>query len=253
MDRQFKISEIRNKLAAGTVSIGSWMQIPDPNVAELMGSYNFDWICVDLEHGSFSRQHLPDIFRAIELRGSLPIVRLADHSFEGCKSALDAGSGGVIVPMITSEQQLEAIRDACCWPPTGSRGVGFSRANLFGKNFSSYLEEAQNPIVVAMIEHIDAIDNLSKISKVVGLDAILIGPYDLSASLGVTGDFESEAFKSALLKICSIARQHKVPLGYHVVNPSKPELEEKVQQGYQFLAFSIDAVFLQSALNSNAI
>lgn len=94
--------------------------------------------------------------------------------------------------MISSASQLQAIISECHWPPRGRRGVGFQRANVFGKFFDAYVQEAQESLVVAQIEHIDAVNNLEAIVKVEGLDAIMIGPYDLSASLGITGEFENK-------------------------------------------------------------
>ena len=151
MNRLEKINSIRHALKADQSSIGSWMQIPHPSVAEIMGQAGYDWVAIDLEHGSIGAHQLPDLFRALELGGTLPLVRLAHGEPKDCKLALDAGAGGVIVPMVESAGQLERVRDACRWPPAGTRGVGFSRANLFGKHFDRYAEEAQAPLLVAMM------------------------------------------------------------------------------------------------------
>ena len=106
-----------------------------------MGQAGYDWVAVDMEHGSFGVHQLPGLFRALELGGTLPLARLAQRQTKDCKQVLDAGAGGVIAPMIESASQLEQVRNACRWPPAGLRGVGFSRANLFGKQFESYREE----------------------------------------------------------------------------------------------------------------
>ena len=176
MNRLAKITQIRKCLKNGKPSIGSWMQIPHASVAEIMGHAGYDWVAVDLEHGSISTHQLPDLFRAIEIRGTLPLVRLSQAQPKDCKRSLDAGAGGVIIPMVESAEQLETIIEHCTWPPTGQRGVGFSRANLFGKYFKEYKDEAQAPIIVAQIEHIRAVEALEDILKVPRLDAILIGP-----------------------------------------------------------------------------
>ena len=132
MNRLEKINSIRQSLAANQPSVGSWMQIPHASVAEIMGQAGYDWVAVDMEHGTISVHQLPDLFRALELGDTLPLVRLAHGNPKDCKQALDAGAGGVIVPMVESASQLITVRDACRWPPSGTRGVGFSRANLFG-------------------------------------------------------------------------------------------------------------------------
>jgi 2-dehydro-3-deoxyglucarate aldolase len=174
-------------------------------------------------------------------------VRLAQGHPKDCKQALDAGAGGLIIPNVSSAEQLICIREACCWPPTGSRGVGFSRANLFGKNFDLYKNEAQVPLLVAMIEHIKAVENLEEIVKVAGLDAVLVGPYDLSASMGITGLFESPHFINALEKIKLICNKKGMPFGIHVVYPDSSTLKQKITEGYRFIAYSLDSVFFQYA------
>lgn len=248
MNRQEKIRAIRQKLAAGQPSIGSWMQVPSSSIAEIMGQAGFDWVAIDLEHGAVSLHQLPDIFRALELGGTLPLARLAEGQSKDCKQALDAGSGGVIVPMIESAEQLEQVRENCCWPPAGKRGVGFSRANLFGKNFEEYSREAQSPLLVAMIENVRALNNLEKILRVKGLDAIFVGPYDLSASLGITAKFDAPEFMEAMNQIKHLARKEGVPYGMHVVMPDPGELAGRIREGYSFVAYSIDTVFLNSAV-----
>lgn len=244
MNRLSVIQQLRARLRNGGRSIGSWMQIPHASVAEIMGQAGYDWVAVDMEHGSISVHQLPDLFRALELGGTLPLVRLAQGQIKDCKQALDAGAGGVIVPMVETVEQLVAVRNACRWPPAGTRGVGFSRANLFGKQFESYSEEAQAPLLVAMVEHIRAVENLDVILRVDGLDALLIGPYDLSASMGMTAQFEHLEFQSAMERIRIQAAQHHIPCGIHVVAPSTKQLRQRIEEGYRFLAYSIDSVML---------
>jgi 2-dehydro-3-deoxyglucarate aldolase len=245
MNRLNKIKEIRHSLSQNQLSIGSWMQIPNSSVAEVMGQAGYDWVAVDMEHGAIDAHQLPDLFRALELGGTLPLARLAQGEVKDCKQALDAGAGGVIVPMIESATQLIRVRDNCRWPPGGSRGVGFSRANLFGKHFEAYSDEAQAPLLVGMIEHIRAVENLKDILQVDGLDAILIGPYDLSASMGLTAKFETDAFINVMERIRTLCSEYNIPCGVHVVMPDTSVLEQRVNEGYRFIAHSIDSVFLR--------
>ena len=247
MNRLEKIKFIRQALANNKPSVGSWMQIPHSSIAEIMGQAGYDWVAVDMEHGAISIQQLPDLFRALELGNTLPLVRLAHGHPKDCKQALDAGAGGVIVPMVESAEQLMIVRDACRWPPSGTRGVGFSRANLFGKHFETYREEAQAPLLVAMIENICAVDSLEDILVVDGLDAILIGPYDLSASMTITGQFEDPAFKAAMDRIRTLCFKSNIPCGIHVVMPEVDALKLRIKEGYKFIAYSIDSVFFNTS------
>ena len=243
-----KIIKIREKLQNNQVSIGTWQQIPHASISEILGQSGYDWIAVDMEHGSISVNQLPNLFRAIELGGTLPLARIAESKTKDCKQALDAGAGGIIAPMIESAKQLIMIRNACRWPPTGTRGVGFSRANLFGKNFNKYKDEAQSPLLIAQIEHINAVKSLEEILQVDGLDAIIVGPYDLSASIGITGEFDSQEFNDVMDNIMNQCKKYNVPCGDHVVQPNHVLLEKRIKQGYRFIAFGTDGVFL---LNSS--
>ena len=242
-----KIKIIREKLQNGKASIGTWQQIPHASISEILGQAGYDWVAVDIEHGSIGVDQLPDLFRAIELGDTLPMARIAESKTKDCKQALDAGAGGIIAPMVENAEQLKMVRNACNWPPTGTRGVGFSRANLFGKNFDSYSEEAQSPLLIAQIEHINAVNNLDEILQVNGLDAIIVGPYDLSASMGITGKFDIREFIEVMESILNRCKKYNVPCGDHVVQPDHSLLKKRIDQGYRFIAFSIDAVFLHDS------
>ena len=248
MNRLLAIESIRNKLNQGGFSVGGWMQIPHGSVAEIMGQSGFDWIAVDMEHGSIGVSQLPDLFRAIELGGTLPLARLAEGLPKDCKQALDAGAGGVIVPMIESASQLELVKSACRWPPSGNRGVGYSRANLYGKYFNEYAIEAQAPILIAMIESERAIENLMEITMVKGLDAIMIGPYDLSASMGIAGQFEHPEFILMMKRIRDLIQQSPTVAGIHIIEPERNQIEQRLQEGFKFLAYSVDALMLRKGL-----
>jgi 2-dehydro-3-deoxyglucarate aldolase len=128
-----KILNFRDKLKQKKATIGTWMQIPSSTVAEILGQAGFDWITIDMEHGTFSLHQLPDIFRAIELGNSLSLVRLANDDIKDCKQVLEAGASGFILPLIQNSIQLQNVVENTSWPPIGKRGIPFSRANLFGK------------------------------------------------------------------------------------------------------------------------
>ena len=247
MDKKSKINNLRKKLKNKEASIGSWIQISNASIAEIMASAGYDWIAVDLEHGNISSDNLPNLFRSLELGGTLPFARLSSADKVESKKVLDAGAAGIIIPNILSSLQLTEIIKYSMWPPSGKRGVGFSRANLYGKNFNEYLDFAQSPMIIAMIEDYEAIQYLDEILKVKGLDAIFIGPYDLSASMNLTGEFENKQFIDCLNDIKTKCLKYKIPIGIHVVNPDIKLLEMKISEGFQFIAYSIDTVFLNKS------
>jgi 2-dehydro-3-deoxyglucarate aldolase len=149
--------------------------------------------------------------------------------------------------MITSASQLEPLVSGCHWPPKGTRGVGFCRANGFGAQFEDYREEAQSALVIAQIEHVDAIAQLDAIVAVEGVDAVIIGPYDLSASLGRTGDLTHPDVLGAIEAIRSACQRSAKPVGTHIVSPNTDILQMRINEGYQFIAYGVDTVFLREA------
>tara|TARA_Y100000031_G_C8170063_1_gene361335 strand:- start:165 stop:917 length:753 start_codon:yes stop_codon:yes gene_type:complete len=242
------IKKFRKDLKQGKTLIGGWIQISNSNIAEIMSNAHYSWIGFDMEHGSFSIGDLPDLFRSVEINNKLALVRLPNKNLEICSQVLDAGCAGVIIPNIKNEIELNLLKKACYLPPYGSRGVGFSRANLFGKNIN---RQNNKPIIIAMIENINSAKHLEKILLVQGLDAILIGPYDLSASMGMTGKFNNSKFKLIIEKIKQLSKKFKVPCGIHVLDPNYKVLMKYAKLGYQFLPYSTDTVLLSSALKSS--
>lgn len=243
---------VREKLHKQEATVGSWLQIPSPDVAEILGRMGYDWVAVDMEHGAFSRSELPNMFRAIERWGTSPFARLPEATPYWAKAAVDSGARGVIFPMIESGAQLDAAIKATIYPggkefSEGGRGVGFSRSNMYGADFSAQTQTTGHDIVlVAQIEHVEAVANIDSILTHPRLDAYMVGPYDLSASMGLTGQFTHPRFVEALETIARSAQAHGVAKGIHVVQPDEDELRAKIAAGYSFLAYGIDAVFLMA-------
>ena len=248
LDKVARLSELRSRLLTDSPLIGTWIQIPNSNVAEIIGDAGYDWAAVDLEHGAVSRSQLPDIFRALELGGTLPLSRIALPDPSLCQQSLDAGAAGVILPRIESAQQLAGLVAACKWPPHGRRGVGFARANLYGKYFESYKAEAAQPFVVAQIESAAAVQTIGDIAQVPGVDALMIGPYDLSASLGHTGELTHPVVMQAIADVRSACQKFQRASGIHVVEPDAQLLKEAVSVGHRFVAYGTDARFLSAML-----
>ena len=241
------IEKIRFSLKNSKTSIGTWMQIPSTEIAEILSASNsYDWIVVDMEHGSFSKSQLPSIVRSIEMNSISPFVRLQTNNLSAVKDVVDCGFKGFIVPMIEDINQLNKIKEAIMYPPKGKRGVGFSRSNQYGINFTNAIEDVTQPFIVAMIETKLGLQNLEEILTAEYLDAIIVGPYDLSASLGVCGDFESDIFKRAFENIKNLCNKFETPFGIHLVEPSNIKLKKSIENGAKFIAFSMDTVMLYS-------
>jgi 2-dehydro-3-deoxyglucarate aldolase len=236
---------MRTDLAEGRAVVGSWMQLADSDLAEILGASGYRWVGLDMEHGTIGEAALPDLCRALALGGTLPLARVATPQAIHCRRALDLGAAGVIIPMISSAAQLTELLAACSWPPAGRRGVGFARANAWGADFDDYASAAQHTFVVAQIEHADAVAAIDEIAAVPGLDAVMVGPYDLSASLGATGRFDGPAFVAAVDRIRTAAARAKVAAGIHVVEPDPAALRARIVEGWTFVAYGVDTVFVR--------
>lgn len=232
---------MNKKQLLGSLSIGSWITIGNPAVAEIMASAGFDWLVVDLEHSVITIKEAEDLIRVIELKGVIPLVRLSSNNETQIKRVMDAGSHGVIVPMIRTIKDVEDAVAAVRYPPSGYRGVGLARAQGYGVSFGEYERwQKTESIVIAQIEHIEAVRNLEDILSHDGIDGYIVGPYDLSGSMGIPGEFNSPRFQRVLDQIRNVADDLNVPGGVHLVEPSPVELETLVQEGNKFIAYSLD-------------
>jgi 2-dehydro-3-deoxyglucarate aldolase len=166
---------------------------------------------------------------------------------------MEIGAYGILVPQVMTVDDAKRAVDSVYYPPIGSRGTGLYRAQDYGLGFHDYLEWAQsNCIVIVQIEHIDGVDNLTDILAVEEVDGFIVGPYDLSASLGQAGNFEHPSVTAALERIQAIATSsHKVG-GYHVVHSNQAELTLRIQQGFTFIAYGDDMVFLAEKLTAES-
>ena len=238
---------IKEKLANKQLCIGSWINTASPVVAELMSSTGFDFLTVDAEHSAIDLAGAQALFQAIKSGNPdcAPLVRLAGNIYAETKRYMDSGATGVIAPFInTAEQAMELVR-AVKYPPDGMRGVGFCRANGYGAK----LEEAvavsnSESFICVQIEHINAVENINEILSVPGIDAVFIGPYDLSASMGITSLFEHPDYVAATETVLEACQSHGVSPGIHVVQPDVSEVERRYHEGYRFIAYSLDITML---------
>ncbi len=234
------IKELKLKLRKKKLSIGSWITLGHSAIAEIMANAGFEWLVVDLEHSVISLSEAEGLVRTIGSSGSIPLVRLPSNDPVIIKRVLDAGALGIIVPQVTSRKEATKAITSAHYPPKGDRGVGLARAQGYGASFDSYKQlNSDGFLVIAQIEHIDAVNCLEEIIES-GIDAIIIGPYDLSASMGIPGQFNEAKFINAIEKIIDITNRQDFPLGVHIVEPDLNELDKRVEQGFSFIAYSLD-------------
>jgi 2-keto-3-deoxy-L-rhamnonate aldolase RhmA len=239
------MADLKGLINQKKLSIGSWIQIPDVFSAEIMAKAGFDWLAIDMEHGLIDLGHAYKLIQVINLSGCTPLVRLNENDPSSIRRVMDAGAGGVIVPMINSEEDARKAIDAINYPPVGKRSFGLGRGHKYGKEFENYIRKAnRSSVLVVQIEHISALDNLK------GIDACIVGPYDLSGSMGIPGKFNDKKFNAVLNEIIKAVKNSDKLLGIHIVHPSEKDLMCRIEQGFKLIAYGMDTVFLQDAVSA---
>lgn len=229
--------------------IGSWLCSGSPVIAELMAISGFDFITIDAEHSPVDIEGSFSLLQAIKSGNPncRAIVRVSGNSYSENKRYMDAGADGIICPLVKTKEDAECLVEATKYYPLGNRGVGYSRSNNYGLNLSEAISnDNNNTFVCVQIEHIKAIENLEDILSVEGIDAAIIGPYDLSSSMGLFGELDHPRMEEAIdynLKTC--IKKGVLP-GIHVVEPNPEQVKYRMDQGYKFLAYSVDITMISS-------
>jgi 2-keto-3-deoxy-L-rhamnonate aldolase RhmA len=230
--------------------IGSWITVSHPTVVDVMCDIEqFQWLCVDLEHSPNSRLDLQTAVSIIQGRNKKAFVRVNENRHASIKFALDSGVDGIIIPMVNSAAEAAEAVSHCFYPPKGKRGVGLARAQKYGFGFEEHLQKNLNELEVFLqIEHIDAVNEIDQILATEGISGIFLGPYDLSGSMGIAGQFDHPDMISAITKVAGATKKSGLYLGIHVIPPCEKELKKFMDQSYNFLAFSIDTYFLSQKI-----
>lgn len=243
------MTSFKTRLTNGSPLIGTIITLGLPAVAEMISACGFDWLWIDMEHAPLQLQEVQSLVQA-KAAACAAFVRVPSNDEVWIKQVLDLGVDGIIVPQVkTGEEARRAVATAK-YPPTGTRSVGLARAHKYGMQFANYVDEANDRTMVFLqIEHIDGVNNIHDILKVSGIDAVIIGPYDLSASMGKTGQLQDPEVQSAITKISAACREHHVPLGIFALQSKQGSTF--LSNGYQLLAVGIDVHYLWSAAKAS--
>ena len=230
-------------------TLGSWITFPAEAPAEIMARAGFEWLVLDMEHAPIDLADAARLIRVVDLAGVPVLCRLPSNDATLAKRVLEAGASGIIVPSIESAGEARRAVDAAYYPPAGRRGVGLSRAQGYGTTFEDYRTGlADRMVVIAMIETAAGLEHVDAIAGTEGIDAIVVGPYDLSASLGRIGELDHPIVASAQQEICRAAARAGISSGIHIVHFTRDALQAAVEAGHTFLALGVDMLFLGDAV-----
>ncbi len=235
-------NKLRTKLENGGAAVNGWLHIPSAVTAEAMAHQGFDSLTIDLQHGPLHYETALLMLQAMSSTEVTPLARAPWNEPGIIMKLLDAGCYGIICPMVNTGAECEAFVRACRYPPEGYRSFGPTRAKFYGG--ADYAPNANATVLTfAMVETKEALENLDDILSVPGLDAVYVGPADLSQSLGGPpgADFDEGPVPEALDKILDATKRHGVKAGLH--NASVAYSQKMIDKGFQFVTVQSDLSF----------
>lgn len=240
MEKAFRKRLINKESLPGTL-----LSLPNPEIAELLSKSGFDWLFIDLEHSTIDVQSAQHMIQAAQSNAHC-ILRVPGNEEIWIKRCLDTGAEGIIVPQVNTREEAEQAVRFTKYPPQGKRSVGISKAHNYGITFNQYIQNANDDIaLIVQCETQEAIKNLPEILEVKGIDCVFIGPYDLSASMGKTGEVQSPEVVDAIRSIQEQCSKKNMPLG---IFGGTPEAVKKYKdEGYNLIAVGIDVLMIYNS------
>jgi 2-dehydro-3-deoxyglucarate aldolase len=240
-----ELAGLRRRLREPEPLVGALLSLPEPGVATLLGSSGFDYVVVDAEHGPFTLASLRAVAEALAATPAYAIVRVAANDPVLVKQALEVGVDGIQVPGVGSAEEAAAAVRAVRYAPEGERGIGVGRSTRYGLDLPGYLHEANaRTAALVMIEDAAGVEHAERIAATPGLDAIVVGPLDLSAGLGVIGEPGHPRVAEAIERVVRAGRGAGVPVG---LGGPPAELARLVEQGSHVTLIFFDVLDLAAA------
>lgn len=226
--------------------IGTIYSSGNSSIAEIISQAGFDWVMIDMEHSALS---LNEVQNAMPVFGDrmMKVVRVPGNDDIWIKRVLDTGCDGILIPMVNSRAEAEKAVLSSKYPPIGRRSTGLSRAHGYGRTFEKYLKEANDSIhIMIQIEHVDGLRNIDSIVSVKGIDSVFIGPYDLSASMGLSGQTTHPDVLEAIDLIKNKCSDAGLPYGIYGGTPDV--LVREINDGCKFVLCGVDLSIFRGAL-----
>lgn len=239
--------KIKEKFQKRTKMFGGWISFEDPSIAELFSSIDFDFIAIDIEHTTISNNLAKNIIMSCNAKGKPCFPRPVSTSEEILKPLLDAGADGIIAPRVSSQLDVLRFVDNVKYPKKGKRSFGINRAQTYGLNDKKYFKSwNDNSICIAQIETVEGVNNLKRILENKNIDGVMIGPYDLSGSLGIPGDLKNKKVLDATNYVLDICKKKKISCGTQLSKFNLNELKKNFSSGFNFIILGSDLFALKN-------
>ena len=236
---------LRARLRDRGAVFGAWTSIGHPSITEIFTAAGVDFVGIDLEHSTISQEQSQRIIAASQAGGAACLPRLSSHNAEQARRLLDSGADGVIVPNVASAAQIKEIVSWVKYPPLGARGYGVARAQGYGMNFAEYAAGwNERSIVIIQIESIRAVEAIDELLAHEAIDGVMVGPYDISGSLGIPGQLTHRRVTEACDRVVEACRRHSKGCGTQLIEPTGANVQESFEQGFTFVVLSSDVFLL---------
>ncbi len=236
---------LTRKLREREPVFAGWTSLGHPSITEMFVRSGVDFIGIDLEHSTISQEQAQRIVAAAHAGGVRCLPRVASHNGEQIKRLLDSGADGVIVPMVSTRAQADQIVAWTKYPPLGVRSYGIARAQGYGCDFERYTDEWNSrSTIIIQIESIEGVEAVDDLLSVEAIDGVMIGPYDLSGSLGIPGQLSHPKVTEACARVIEAARCHGKACGTQVIEPTRENVSSAFESGYTFAVLASDVFVL---------
>jgi len=241
-DTHLKISAALKKgFRSRTHLFGAWLSIGSAEIASIFAAARGDFVGIDLEHTAISLADAQAIIRACHQHDRACLPRVYPGDLESMRRLLDAGSDGIIVPQVSTPAQVEMFADHMRYPPDGSRGFGVAAAQLYGRGFQEYVRDANGALsLIIQVETVAGVENIDQLLDNPAVDGVMVGPYDLSGSLGVPGKLDAPAVIEACDRVIHACASHGMSCGMHLVYPSAQQIRQHFERKFTFLILGSD-------------
>jgi|UPI0004B5076C 2,4-dihydroxyhept-2-ene-1,7-dioic acid aldolase len=223
----------------------AWTSFGHPSISEVFSRSGVDFIGIDLEHSTISLEQAQQIIAVCHGSGTLALPRIASHNMEMIKRLLDSGADGIIAPLVSHSLEIENLISWCKYPPVGKRSYGVAPAQGYGFDFEGYTRSWNgSSTLIIQIESIQGVENVEELLNFVEVDGVMIGPYDISGSIGVPGQLDHPDVKEACKKVILACKRSGKSCGTHLVEPSLNIVQNAFSDGYTFVVLASDVFLL---------
>lgn len=237
--------ELKSKFRNRQMLFGGWVSYSHPSITETIAKAGFDFIAIDMEHSTITVEQAQRIIAACQGEGTLCLPRPVSHSNDWIKPLLESGSDGLIIQMVNTPRDVEKLLSHMKYPPMGRRSFGVNRAQGYGFDFDSYVETwNETSSLIIQIESIEAVDNIEKLISFEDVDGVMVGPYDISGSLGVPGQISHPSVLNAAEKVVEVCAKYGKSCGTQVAEATPETVRQMFDFGYTYGILSSDLFVL---------